>query len=368
MKSYWKVLLGLASLIGVIMGMATNAHAQDEIVVQQGSTEKSNTYEGAEVFTFVEQMPTFPGGEKALYAFIKKNLVYPKIARMHETEGRVVVKFIVNTDGSLSDISVMRALGDSTAEATIDLIKKMPKWIPGKQNGVSVKTYYTLPIRFELESEVISTDQPPLRIAEQMPTFPGGETELLNYLKTKIHYPEKARELGVQGKVIVQYTINKEGKVINASVVKGMNNACDVEAIRVVNGMPNWIPGRQNREAVDVQLYLPIVFSLASSINENDRVYATFPGGEEAMNQFIKVNLQYPKKAKRKKIEGVTSIKFDVAADGTISNPSVVNDLGFGCAEEALRVFNLMPKKWLPALKEGKPTASVFVLPITFKL
>lgn len=100
----------------------------------------------SEVFTVVESKPEFPGGEKALKQFLKKNLVYPEGAI--QLSGKVVVQFNVNTDGSLSDIRVVNSLGFGYDEEAIRLIKLMPAWIPGKHRGKNVQTSLTLPIQF----------------------------------------------------------------------------------------------------------------------------------------------------------------------------------------------------------------------------
>lgn len=100
-------------------------------------------------------------------------------------------------------------------------------------------------------------------VIEQKPEFPGGESALYDYLSSHINYPAQAAEEGVQGRVIVQFTITKTGKIENVSVVRGRHPALDKEALRVVKSMPNWTPGRQDGRAVNVQHTLPITFRLS---------------------------------------------------------------------------------------------------------
>ena len=99
-------------------------------------------------------------------------------------------------------------------------------------------------------------------VIEQMPQFPGGEQALLNYLSTNIRYPIIAQENGVQGKVIVRFVVNKSGEVENAVVLKAVDESLDAEALRVVNSLPDWIPGEQKGEKVSVYYTLPISFKL----------------------------------------------------------------------------------------------------------
>ena len=103
-----------------------------------------------EVFNMAEQMPSFVGDENALYTFLSKHIIYPLSAKENNVEGKVVVKFIVEKDGAVSNIEILRKLGFGCDEEVIRLIKSMPKWIPGKQNGKLVRVYFTLPIVFRL--------------------------------------------------------------------------------------------------------------------------------------------------------------------------------------------------------------------------
>ncbi len=105
-----------------------------------------------EPFVAVEQMPTFPGGDRAMMDFISKNIVYPPLARDSSIQGKVRIKFVVDVDGTLRDIQVVGKprLGYGLEEAAIAVVKKMPAWKPGKQNGKAVPVYFMLPISFKL--------------------------------------------------------------------------------------------------------------------------------------------------------------------------------------------------------------------------
>jgi protein TonB len=95
-----------------------------------------------------------------------------------------------------------------------------------------------------------------------MPDYPGGQEELYKYLQKNIRYPEMARSNGIQGTVYVQFVVNKYGKIKDAKVLRGIGGGCDEEAIRVVMGMPDWKPGKQNGLAVPVYFNLPVKFTL----------------------------------------------------------------------------------------------------------
>lgn len=101
-----------------------------------------------EVFTYVEQPPSFPGGKDKMYAFLQKHKKYPQKAPDSDIEGRVFVGFTVKSDGSIENIEIKKSLSPSHDAEAIRVIKMMPKWIPAKQNGRDVNCWYTLPIDF----------------------------------------------------------------------------------------------------------------------------------------------------------------------------------------------------------------------------
>ena len=97
---------------------------------------------------------------------------------------------------------------------------------------------------------------------EQMPEFPGGQTELINFLVKSVKYPQQAMESAIQGKVFVSFVIGKKGSVLNAKIARGVDPLLDAEALRVVESMPKWIPGKEKGKDVAVQFTLPISFRL----------------------------------------------------------------------------------------------------------
>ena len=118
---------------------------QEEDIVFKPSTDK-------EVFTFVEQPPTFPGGEEALAKYLSKSIRYPRAAQEKNTSGTVFVQYVVRDDGSIADVKTVGAIkGNGLEEEAIRVTKNMPKWNPGKQNGRLVNTQFNLPIRFVLQ-------------------------------------------------------------------------------------------------------------------------------------------------------------------------------------------------------------------------
>jgi protein TonB len=106
--------------------------------------------ESDEIFTFVEQQPEFPGGYEAMMNFIRQNMVYPAMARRLEIDGTVHVSFIVSKDGVISDVQVLRGILKECDNEALRVIKLMPPWTPGKQNGKPVHVRFVLPLKFKL--------------------------------------------------------------------------------------------------------------------------------------------------------------------------------------------------------------------------
>jgi protein TonB len=115
---------------------------------KEGGTTESNN----KPIVIAEEMPEFPGGAKALAAFIRDNLRYPLAAREEEIEGKVIITFVVNAQGAIEGAEVRRGIGGGCDKEALRVVNAMPKWKPGRQQGKPVKVYFTLPISFRLES------------------------------------------------------------------------------------------------------------------------------------------------------------------------------------------------------------------------
>ena len=119
---------------------------------------------------------------------------------------------------------------------------------------------YTPPAVVEEEEEEAA--QQIFTVVEEMPEFPGGQGELLKYLGHSIRYPVIAQENGIQGRVVCAFVINRDGSIVDAEVLRGVDPSLDKEALRVINSMPKWKPGKQRGKPVRVKYTVPVVFRL----------------------------------------------------------------------------------------------------------
>jgi len=125
--------------------------------------------EEPEIFEIVEEMPVFPGGDAELIKYLYNNIQYPATAKENNIEGLVVIQFLVNEDGSISNSNLVRDIGEGCGKIALDLVNKMPQWKPGKQRGQNVKVVYTLPVRFSLEDDIPVTNNIPDVKSDPMP-------------------------------------------------------------------------------------------------------------------------------------------------------------------------------------------------------
>ncbi|MBR5082951.1 MAG: M56 family metallopeptidase [Bacteroidales bacterium] len=229
------------------------------------------------VYNIVEQMPEFPGKEKAMMEFVTHNIHYPEEAKEKGIEGRVFVGFVVEKDGSINEVKVLKGIGHGCDEEAVRVVKSMPKWKPGMQKGKPVRVHYQMPFFFKLsdnqpkqpvkKSSVSKADMKPdkngvYQIVEEMPQYPGGEAAMLEYVAKNVVYPQEARDKEISGRVFVGFIVEKDGSIGEVKLLRGIGGGCDEEAIRVVKGMPKWKPGKQDGKPVRVSYQMPIFFKL----------------------------------------------------------------------------------------------------------
>lgn len=249
-----------------------------------------------EVFTYVEKMPRFVGcdhlpenewnhcSNEALYKFISNSIKYPDEARKNGIEGRVVLQFIVEANGELSDIKVINGVSPELDQEALRVMNTMNKWIPGYHKGKAVAVAFTLPIKFVLDEKQHNSHEDILNetrtVADVMPRFPGCEhlpepqriecanAAMYKFIGESIMYPKEERQQGIEGIVVGRFVIDEYGSVVDPEIVRGVSPALDEEVLRVIDKMKNlpqkWIPGRKNGQPVSVMLTVPVKFVLDS--------------------------------------------------------------------------------------------------------
>ncbi len=340
------------------------------------------------VFTIVEQMPQFPGGEKRLVYYLSEYTKYPPRAKANKIEGTVVANFVVSQTGRVMNVRVAKSADPALDDEAVRAVSSMPNWTPGKQNGIPVDVSYSIPIEFKLQNagkgtsdaessemedlqnqmteikEQISDHQTKIselqkistsaqtgdnqkqitdlrkktddlqkqlsasqrqitslertfgtsqnekadnqkQIAElrnqlsaikgqmlgissqltdlhvqyapvsyqrveEMPKYPGGEIEMMNFIKSTLKYPVTAQARGIKGSALVLFIVDRNGKIVNAVVTNEIDPLLSTEVLRVIKKMPDWTPGRQGGKAVNVACTIPIRFILRLGFEQPD--------------------------------------------------------------------------------------------------
>ena len=237
------------------VAMAFSAFASNPIA----SCQVNDSTGKVEIFADPEQQPYFPGGETALLKFLQENVKYPPKAAKDSIQGRVVVRFVVDSLGYVGDVKVLRSVSADLDAEAVRVVKTLPRFAPGRMFGKAVNVWYTLPVTFKLQDK-LEPEKP--KDVEVKAEFPGGEEALNQFLKDHIKYPPKAAKKRIQGRVEVAFWIDKSGKIHDVRVVDSVDKDLDREAVRVCKLLPDFIPATVNGELVEVLFKLPIRFKI----------------------------------------------------------------------------------------------------------
>jgi TonB family protein len=174
---------------------------------------------------------------------------------------------LIMIDGKRSTKAEMDALDEKRIDHINVLKGKAATEIygaEGKNGVIEIKTKKPVLLDVVVKTEAqTEPDDKPFDVVEQMPEFPGGQEAMMQFLRQEVKYPKEAEEKGLQGRVVVRYIIEKDGSISEVEIAKSVNEYLDAEAIRVVNAMPKWKPGKQKGEPVRVKFTIPITFRLS---------------------------------------------------------------------------------------------------------
>lgn len=206
--------------------------------------------------------------------WVQANVKYPAEAFRNGEQGRVVLSFVVEKDGSVSNIQILQTPGKAFSEETRRVVAASPKWKPGEQRGEKVRVRYTLPVDFRITataqdtktSENKGSGEEPFLVVDTPPQFNGGDIgEFRRWVQMNVKYPAEALGKNIYGKVLVTFVIEKDGSVGNAEIFKSPDKSLADEVLRVIGKSPKWTPGKQRGEAVRVKFGMPVDFAVQTS-------------------------------------------------------------------------------------------------------
>jgi TonB family protein len=218
------------------------------------------------IFVRIPLEGEFRGGDSAWQRYIQQNLVYPKKAKKRKIEGTVTVQFILS---KLGDILEAKALSgpEELRKSAVDVIMRSPKWDPAMQSGRQVKAYKKYDIVFKLDSPLIirkppSTEKEKPYVYKSFDGFfPGGDSAWKKYIEQHLVYPKKAKRKKIQGVVIVQFIVDKEGNLADVEALTGPE-ILRQSAVAVVKKSPKWLSRIERKGEGTPPAWCNIVFKL----------------------------------------------------------------------------------------------------------
>lgn len=236
-------------------------------------------------FIVAETMPSFEGGDLLKFReWLQSEVRYPAEALKQRIEGRVVCSFVIERDGSVSNITALQSPDRLLTNEVRRVLANSPRWTPGMQKGETVRVKYVVPVDFSLPKQskaatgagtpaVGQTDGPaaeedaPVTLAETMPSFQGGDlTTFRQWLQTQVRYPAEALKEKAGGLVICSFVVERDGSVSNIRALQSPDSPLNEEVERIIKASSShWQPGRDKGKAVRVKLVLPVKFAIMGS-------------------------------------------------------------------------------------------------------
>ncbi|WP_324675749.1 energy transducer TonB [Hymenobacter sp. GOD-10R] len=226
----------------------------------------------SEIYDTVEKPAVPVGGVEAYGQYLADNQQYPTAALQQDLQGTVNVTFVVEKTGVVSNVTVPQPLAPALDAEAIRLIKGGPKWTPAQHRGEKVRQRVTIPVAFQIPqgSEPSAAGTPsgagsdqPQTVAPDEPARPvGGTDAFFTWIQENLRYPTLARQRKIEGRVMVEFVVQKDGSLTEPKLVKRLGSGCDEEALRLIKAAPKWNPARYKGQPLRQKMVLPVVFQL----------------------------------------------------------------------------------------------------------
>ncbi len=366
----------------------------------------------------VDSKPYFPGHHEAYLRFVATHLHYPKEAKEQGVSGKVFVSFVVEPDGSLSHLKILKGIGHGCDAEVLRVFRLMPKWNPGLVKGRPVRSYAARMVSFLIKSPAVPDNKIYTKV-DSLPVFAVGKEGVEHFLLSQLWYPKRTVKHDKKDTRKVSFVVEKDGRVTHLKLMPDVTHkdAYDYEALRAVSLLPVSHPAILHGKPVRARLYVPVVFDHKNVVLKGGeyktveynfmqftyfipkghlprarvsstvpplakvfpvkntepaaRVYATaakmpeFPGGMAALMRYLATHIRYPEEAKAENCSGTVYLNFVVEGNGTISHIKVLRGVCPSLDKEAVRVVEQMPP-WVPGYNNGKPVSVSFNLPVKF--
>ena len=268
-SAIFALFLFIGNTLNIEAKTTKNIEYKEDLITQQNPPKQVG-----KIIEIPDIDPMYSGGSHEMTRFIANSLRYPREAADNDIQGLVVYNFVVELDGSLSNFEIMHRAHPLLDAEALRIIQSMPAWRPAVYKGNNVRSTQYVPMYFKLNKNgvrstaqrrkvmPIDPNEPIFTIVDKMPEFPTGEDGLGRFISEFIKYPSRAKQEGVQGRILCAFIVRKDGTISNLEVVNGIDNELDNEALRVLSMMPKWTPGQNDNKAVSVKCILPIDFKI----------------------------------------------------------------------------------------------------------
>lgn len=224
--------------------------------------------QGASFGNNCDILPKFEGGDIRLFrGWLTHNILNRTMAS--KMYGTALFSFVVDAQGSIKDVKLIRSSNDALTERALEIISKSPKWTPGTLRGEPHSHEFTMPITIKGQREANGSQggqDTPYVVVEQMPKFDGGDLNTFsNWVRSNMTYPEDAARHKIQSRVIVDFVIEKDGSLTNINIIQTPFNSLSQEVMRILDSSPKWTPGRQKDTPVRVKYVMPVDFKIQNA-------------------------------------------------------------------------------------------------------
>ncbi len=206
-----------------------------------------------------DRLASFNGGPKALKQYIAQNATFPKEAMDNKPiDGRIYLAAEVQEDGSLDKIKVVRKLHPVLDSAALSLAQNMPKWLPAMKDGKPSKQIVSFCIPYKYDVTPVKPTS--------IPSFIGGQVALQKHLSANLRYPEELLLEGIEGQVLLRFTVQANGDTTDPEIVRSSNPKFNKEVLRFFKTMPKWIPAMKDNKGIEFTTIMPIKFRLPPKV------------------------------------------------------------------------------------------------------
>jgi len=326
----------------------------------------------------VKEPAHFPGGDSACMKWIRENIKYPEACLKEGVEGRVVVGFTVDTDGSFKD-AIAHISTDARLEAEVwRLVVAMPAWIPAKWKGMNTPSHVCIPVTFRLPGNAVQPEDTIFNVDFVEAKFQNtSKIRCSNWINAHLKDSKVCRLRGLSGEVKVSVVVGNDGNVVETKVIKSPDANLTQEVLRLLNEMPRFkpatvdgVPARDRFElSVNYTNNIPkkiVDFTAVDLSNIDFEVQeASFPGDNTGYISWLKQNYDAPECCLDNDDDGVAVVKVVIEKNGLLSNAKVEFSSEPCFVEDTWQYLEKMPV-WEPAKINGTPIDSYVYLILPF--